>query len=331
MEPSYKAWLHSPQESIMKKLSDIRSFQNSYPPHDSVAELELHMLRILKDSDSFDTLAPCNANAAAIYHLGTGGQRIRAVLALHAGRCLGLTLKDTQALALACELVHNASLIHDDLHDRDAYRRGQPSVWNKFGDEVAICAGDLLISASYFALSQIEDVARVHALFALMHARISNAIRGQCADLSRPKNRAATIGDYKNIALTKSGALLSLPTELALLAGGQDMFLILAREAALAFSIAYQIHDDLADAVADAARSPIRSSTTNSIADNTACNVVFILQSDSSCIDAKMEAKKIGLQQLALAASACTDLPLNSGSALYAMCLQLKDELECIE
>lgn len=315
----------------MKIQSDIRSLANSHLPRAPVAALDQHMLNILRHGDSFDTLAPCNATAAAIYHIGTGGQRIRAVLALHAGKHLGLTAQDTQALAAACELLHNASLIHDDLHDRDTHRRGQPSVWHKFGDEVATCAGDLLISASYLALSQLANVTRVPALFALMHARTATAIRGQCADLSRPENRDATILDFKNIALTKSGALLSLPTELALLAAGHDRALTRAREAALAFSIAYQIHDDLADADADATRKPIRSSATNPIASHTACNVVLILQSNPDCLDARLEAKQLGLEQLAVAASACADLPLNSGDALYAMCSQLQDELEFFE
>ena len=315
----------------MKTQSDIRSLPKSHFSQTPIAALEQHMLNILRNGDSFDTLAPCSAVAAALYHLGTGGQRIRAVLALHAGKHLGLTAQDTQALAAACELLHNASLIHDDLHDRDTQRRGQPSVWHEFGDEVAICAGDLLISAAYLALSQLANVARVPALFALMHARTATAIRGQCADISRPDNRAATILDFKNIALTKSGALLSLPTELALLAAGHDGALTRAREAALAFSIAYQIHDDLADADADAARKPHRASATNPIGGHTACNVVLILQSDPNCVNAKMEAQQIGLQQLAVAASACADLPFNSGGALCAMCSQLQDELECLE
>lgn len=315
----------------MKTQGATRSFTKSRVPQTSIAVLDQHMLNILQNGDSFDTLAPCKALAAALYHLGTGGQRIRAVLALHAGKNLGLTIQDTQALATASELLHNASLIHDDLHDRDSYRRGQPSVWLKFGDEVAVCAGDLLISASYFALSQLADVVRLPALFALMHASTANAIRGQCADLSRAENRAATVHDFKKIAVTKSGALLSLPTELALLAAGHDTAIPRAREAALAFSIAYQIYDDLVDANADAAHKPIRSSATNPIADHTTSNVVLILQSDPNCVDARMAAKQMGLQQLAATASACTDLPLNSGGALYAMCLQLKEELECIE
>jgi geranylgeranyl pyrophosphate synthase len=226
------------------------------------------------------------------------------MLALHAGNCLGLAPADSQTLAATCELLHNASLIHDDLHDRDILRRGQPSVWHKFGDDVAICAGDLLLSSSYFALSQLIQVDRLPALFALMHRCISSAIRGQCADLKRPTHRVATIDDFKNIALVKSGALLSLPTELALLAAGESLALGQARQAAESFSIAYQIYDDLLDVEKDAARNAIKAPAQNQIGQVAVCNIVLILQADSNRANARAAAVGIGLQHLSLAAPA---------------------------
>ena len=315
----------------MKTLNDLHIASTSHHIHESIATLDRQMLEILQESDSYDSLSPCLVITAANYHLSTGGQRIRAVLALHAGKCLGLSPKDTHTLAVACELLHNASLIHDDLHDRDTHRRGQPSVWYKFGDEVAVCAGDLLLSASYLALSQLGDVASMPKLFALMHARIASAIRGQCADMNRPKHGIININDFKAIASTKSGALISLPTELVLVAAEQYLALERAREAATAFAISYQIHDDLFDVEADVFRNSINRVGTHQTAHHTACNIVLILQSDPNCVDARTEAKKMAFQHLSLAASACADLPLHSGDALHAMCLKLQDELECLE
>ena len=235
------------------------------------------------------------------------------------------------ALAATCELLHNASLIHDDLHDRDTHRRNQPSVWHKFGDEVAVCAGDLMISASYLALSKLVSVPRMPQLFALMHARIASAIRGQCADLSKDPNMRLTIEDFKQIARAKSGALLSLPTELALMAAQQDTALVCAREAALSFAVAYQIHDDLLDAEADAARNLVKPIAHCQTVDRSACNSVLILQSDPHCADARSEAKKIARQHLLLASSACTRLPFHAGDALHTLCVHLQDELDCSE
>jgi len=315
----------------MKTLNDLHRVSNKYLTHESMAALERQMLEILQFSPSNDSLEPCLAITAAQYHLSTGGQRVRAILAFHAGKCLGLTPEVTLTLAAACELLHNASLIHDDLHDRDTQRRNQPSVWYQFGDEVAICAGDLLLSASYLALSQLADVPRMPQLFALMHARIASAIRGQCADLSVPKHKHFTVEEFKNIALTKSGALLSLPTELALVAARQDVALARARDAAMFFAVAYQIHDDLADVQVDAARHLLKAAANPPTAGPGACNIVLILQSDPHCTNARSEAKKMALQHLRLSASACNDLPLNCGAALHALCMQLEDELECME
>ena len=315
----------------MKTLSDLRPVPVGRVTQESVSALERRMLATVRDSDSCEFPAPCQAVVAASYHLGSGGQRVRGMLALHAGHCLGLTPADSQTLAATCELLHNASLIHDDLHDRDILRRGQPSVWHKFGDDVAICAGDLLLSSSYFALSQLIQVDRLPALFALMHRCISSAIRGQCADLKRPTHRVATIDDFKNIALIKSGALLSLPTELALLAAGESLALGQARQAAESFSIAYQIYDDLLDVEKDAARNAIKAPAQNQIGQVAVCNIVLILQADSNRANARAAAVGIGLQHLSLAASASAELPQHSGGALHTMSLQLQEKLESLE
>jgi len=315
----------------MQTLVDMRPDIVGRVTREALAALESQMLALVCSSDGFDSLAPCQAVAAATYHLGSGGQRVRGRLALHAGSCLGLVQKDSQTLAAACELLHNASLVHDDLHDRDTQRRGQSSVWHKFGDEVAICAGDLILSASYLALSQFGGIGRLPELFALMHSRVASAVRGQCAELRRPSPDVVNIDDFRKIALAKSGALLSLPTELSLLAAGQSHALGHARQAAESFAIGYQIYDDLLDVEKDAARSAVKNQDQNQIGNSSACNIVLILQADPACVSARDEAVKIGLQHLLLAASASTGLPLHSGAALNALAMQLHEKLRNLQ
>lgn len=315
----------------MQTLADLHPAQVHRVTFESLAALERRMLALVCGSDGYDYLAPCQALEAATYHLGSGGQRVRAKLALHASSCLGLTAKDGQTLAVACELLHNASLIHDDLHDRDTERRGQPSVWHKFGDEVAICVGDLLLSASYLALSQLDQVSRLPALFALMHARVAGAVRGQCAELRLPAHDAGNVDNFKKIAVTKSGALLSLPTELALLAAGQHNALAQAREAAESFAIGYQIHDDLLDVEKDAARLAGNSQQHSGSDQVSVCNIVLTLQADPGCANARQGAIQIGLQHLLRAASASASLPLHSGDALQAMATQMYKKLENLQ
>lgn len=190
------------------------------------------------------------AAEAALHHLDAGGSRVRASLALDAGAALGLDDGTRLSIAAACELLHNASLIHDDLQDQDPVRRGREAVWARFGADVAVCAGDLMLSAAYAALAGAGP--RAGALIAHAHARVATVIAGQCADLD-PGPARADAQAYERIAAAKSGPLLSLPLELALMASGREDRIEAAARAAEGFAIAYQISDDLNDAEQDAA------------------------------------------------------------------------------
>ena len=92
----------------------------------------------------------------AKYQLKSGGKRFRAILALLSSKLFGSREKSFIEIAMCCELIHNASLIHDDLQDRDLLRRGLPTIWNRFGDHTAVNLGDFFISASFEVLSNIK-------------------------------------------------------------------------------------------------------------------------------------------------------------------------------
>lgn len=181
---------------------------------------------------------------AARGHLDAGGARFRARLALDAGLRLGLTDTQRVAVASACELLHNASLVHDDLQDGDRERRGRPAVWVEHGRAEAVCVGDLFLSAAYAALAPLGGAAATGLTW--VHERVAAVIAGQVADL-----RASTDADggdgYDVIAAGKSGGLLALPLELPLLVAGRQAALDDAGAAARAFAIGYQIADDLSD------------------------------------------------------------------------------------
>lgn len=190
------------------------------------------------------------AAAAALAHLAAGGGRVRARLALQAAVALGRAEREAVAVAAACELLHNASLVHDDLQDGDPLRRGRPTVWREHGEAMAVCVGDLLLSASYAALCDCG----VHAarLMAAVHQRVAAVIHGQCADLRMRGRADVSLAVYEVTAAQKSGPLLSLPIELPLRLAGADAAVPVAVEAASRFAVAYQITDDLADVERDA-------------------------------------------------------------------------------
>jgi geranylgeranyl diphosphate synthase, type I len=212
-------------------------------PTSSIGQVEQYMLELVFQGAG-------QAGQAATDHLAAGGSRIRARLALHAAHALGLPRRETIAIAAACELLHNASLVHDDLQDRDALRRGQEAVWRRHGDAIAICTGDLLLSAAYGALADTGVAAA--ALITRMHRRVGAVIRGQCDDVALQSGTLQSLAVYEQVASGKSAPLLILPLELTLALAGRDNSIAVAEEAGSLFAVGYQAADDLDDVTQDA-------------------------------------------------------------------------------
>ena len=184
---------------------------------------------------------------AARYHLASGGGRARARLALESAHALNLSFATTRSISAACELLHNASLVHDDLQDGDTVRRGKTAVWKKFGSNTAICLGDLMVSAAYAAIASAPGD-QLATMIAHMHQRVGDVIGGQHADL---ESNCKTIAEYNDVARMKSGPLLGLPVELCLIAANRQASVSAAMTASDAIAIAYQTIDDISDAERD--------------------------------------------------------------------------------
>lgn len=180
-------------------------------------------------------------------HLAAGGGRIRARVCLTAGGALGVAREDAIRIATVCELLHNASLIQDDLLDRSAVRRGEPCVWVRHGDTVAVCAGDLMLSAAYGILGDLSVPDVIGQAIRLVHQRTKQVISGQAAEAGMQPGHLQTVLEYEQMAMGKSASLISLPLELPLLLAGQSQFMPRAESVASDFAIAYQIADDLED------------------------------------------------------------------------------------
>ncbi len=183
---------------------------------------------------------------AAHYHFQSGGLRLRAQLGLEAAVALDLPRQVCLVCAVAPELLHNASLIHDDLQDGDTMRRGNPAVWSAYGKDTAILTGDYLISLAYSALA---DHPRPASAIRAMHDCITITIAGQTQDV---RTAQPTPDAYEMIAANKSGPLLALPVRLALIAAdapGEEIATRVGRD----LSRAYQTLDDIADRSADLA------------------------------------------------------------------------------
>jgi geranylgeranyl diphosphate synthase type II len=187
------------------------------------------------------------------YSLLGGGKRIRPVLALATARAVGLAQRDVLPLAGAIELIHTYSLIHDDLPamDDDELRRGQPTCHVKFGEDVAILAGDGLYAEAFRHLltQQRSAPERVLAAAAELAAAtgVSGMVGGQYADVSRhtPAGGAA----LRRLHELKTGRLIGASVLCVLVLGGiaDDPATIPLRRFATEMGVLFQIVDDILD------------------------------------------------------------------------------------
>ena len=185
--------------------------------------------------------------AAMKYSLNAGGKRVRFVLALASAKVYGVGEEDIMPFALAVELIHTYSLIHDDLPalDNDDMRRGKPSNHKVFGEDFAVIAGDGLLNLAYeVLLSACDTPFKVRAAAKIAElAGYRGMVGGQAYDL----DSSGKTGDeylYK-IQLGKTCALIAAPLVAAeILAGksGQDML-----EVGKNLGLIFQFGDDLLD------------------------------------------------------------------------------------
>ena len=125
-------------------------------------------------------------NQLFIDHLASGGSRTRAILALAAGHSQSLDKSARLSIAASVELLHQASLIHDDVQDEDSTRRGKAAVWAVAGKSSAICLGDDLIgvrtSMPYWAWRSWMSCPQYHSLSATMRKSCSRRVRVRVAN-----------------------------------------------------------------------------------------------------------------------------------------------------
>jgi geranylgeranyl pyrophosphate synthase len=290
----------------------------------SLAAVEICMHDALSPEAFSLTQAHRSAHSAASYHLDAGGRRVRARLALAAGFALGLSKADTVYIASCAELLHNASLVHDDIQDRDMIRRGQAAVWSKYGNNLAICTGDLLLSAAYGVLCRFSQPLLLPEMLGLLHKRIAVAIQGQCADLATSGGQSEDLQTYLRIATAKSGALLSLPLELALVATDHANAATMARRACESLAVSYQILDDLQDLEVDSA------CATSCVDQTQSLNIVFVLldlndrSSLASQAQAIASARALAHDYLTLCEEQALQLPRGSGELILALTAELR-------
>jgi len=224
------------------------------------ASQEALFLRLLEKTDEGNELY-----AAARYQVLSGGKRLRALLPVMVQRTLSEAWNRPQqedmerALwsGLAVELLHSATLCHDDVMDGDRMRRDQPTVWVEYGLPQAINAGDLLFFTARDALARapFQDRDKLRAL-AMLSDKISYVIQGQGLETTLLKQRRAPdLESYERIAQGKTGGLFALCFVLGAMACEADSSIVeTVDEAGMNLGWIFQVQDDLIDLIGEKGR-----------------------------------------------------------------------------
>lgn len=179
----------------------------------------------------------------------TTGKRIRPILLLLCAEAAGGDWHTALAAAAAAELLHNFSLIHDDIQDDSPTRHGRPTVWKVWGRANAINAGDALYTLAYCALENLSKrvpAERVIHVWQIFNATTLELTRGQHLDMQFEHQTTVTVDDYISMIRGKSAALVAACAQIgALIASGDNELAARYAGFGLNLGIAFQIRDDI--------------------------------------------------------------------------------------
>lgn len=177
------------------------------------------------------------------------GKRIRPILLLLCAEAAGGGWRTALPAAAAVELLHNFSLIHDDIQDNSPTRHKRPTVWKIWGRANAINAGDALFALAYCALEELAGALPLQTIFRIgniFNATSLELTRGQHLDMRFESQPIVSVDEYVSMISGKSAALIAASAEIGALIGGQDEQTASQYAAfGLNLGIAFQIHDDL--------------------------------------------------------------------------------------
>lgn len=194
---------------------------------------------------------PLGLYAPIGYTLESGGKRLRPSLALMACELVGGKAEDAMPAALALEVFHNFTLLHDDVMDRASVRRGRPTVHVRWNDNTAILSGDEMVFDAYKLLEQVpvQHLPQVLHLFTKMASEICE---GQQYDVDFEQMEDVSIDQYIDMIRLKTSVLLGTALQIGAIIGGADCA---TQQALYNFGIhlglAFQIQDDILDVYGD--------------------------------------------------------------------------------
>lgn len=205
-------------------------------------------------AECFEDAWPDRLREACRYPLKTGGKRIRPLLCLAAAESVGGDWRAALPVAVAIELLHTYSLVHDDLPamDDDDERRGRPTVHVVYGEGAAVLVGDALLTEAFAVLAAVGDLAAPLARELAAAGGARGMISGQAVDIGMD-GPVADLDGLVRLHRGKTGALIRAAVRMGgLCAGADDAALARLDAYGAGVGLAFQVHDDVLDADQDA-------------------------------------------------------------------------------
>ncbi|XOV69224.1 MAG: polyprenyl synthetase family protein [Fluviicola sp.] len=185
------------------------------------------------------------------YFLALGGKRIRPVLTLLSSEMFGSTAEKALPQALAIEVFHNFTLIHDDIMDEAPTRRKMPTVHEKWNTNIAILSGDVLLIKAYQLLAQV-DAEKLPEILEVFNKTSVEVCEGQQMDMNFESRLDVSISEYIEMIRLKTSVLLGGALEIgAIVAGASKEDRKRIYDFGQYLGIAFQIQDDILDLYAD--------------------------------------------------------------------------------
>ncbi|MBR2167441.1 MAG: polyprenyl synthetase family protein [Paludibacteraceae bacterium] len=187
------------------------------------------------------------------YTLAAGGKRVRPQLALLATKLFGGNEEDVLPAALALEVFHNFTLLHDDVMDKAQVRRGRPTVHVKWNANTAILSGDQMMIEAYKLLSRVPEN-KLATTLRLFNQMATEICEGQQYDVDFESREDVTIPEYMEMIRLKTSVLLATALRIgAYIAGATDEQQEQIYNYGIHLGLAFQIQDDMLDCYGDQA------------------------------------------------------------------------------
>ena len=165
---------------------------------------------------------PLSLYQPADYIMSLGGKRLRPIFTMLGCDLYGKPASEALRAAMAIEVFHNFTLVHDDIMDKAATRRGQPTVHEKYGLNTAILSGDVMLIQAYQYILDYGDPVLIKAILDVMNTMAFEVCEGQQSDMDFEKSTDVSISNYLDMITQKTSVLMGAAIRIGAIIAGAD-------------------------------------------------------------------------------------------------------------